>query len=150
MSNYFFIIFLSSPFRYHFPVQLFLYYFLLYIFLASGGGSPLYLEILQYNIMILQRIRIIAVDAGFEPGTSAPEVWRATNEPPHLYYFLIQSFPLPFSCPVISLLFSYPVLSVTFFLSSFFFIIFLSSPFCYHFPVLSSPYFTIFLSSPLP
>ena len=34
--------------------------------------------------MILQRIRIIVVDAGFEPGTSAPEVWRATNEPPHL------------------------------------------------------------------
>ena len=56
----------------------------LYIFLASGGGSPLYPEILQYNTMILQRIRIIAVDAGFEPGTSAQEVWRATNEPPHL------------------------------------------------------------------
>ena len=24
------------------------------------------------------------VDAGFEPGTSASEVWHATNEPPHL------------------------------------------------------------------
>ena len=23
-------------------------------------------------------------DAGFEPRTSAPEVWCATNEPPHL------------------------------------------------------------------
>ena len=34
--------------------------------------------------MILQRIRIIVVDAGFEPGTTAPEVWRATNESPHL------------------------------------------------------------------
>ena len=34
--------------------------------------------------MILQRIRIIVVDARFEPGTSAPEVWCATNEPPHL------------------------------------------------------------------
>ena len=56
----------------------------MYIFLASGGGSPLYPGILQYNTMTPQRIRIIAVDAGFEPGTSAPEVWRATNEPPHL------------------------------------------------------------------
>ena len=34
--------------------------------------------------MILQRIRIIVGDTGFEPGTSAPEVWCATNEPPHL------------------------------------------------------------------
>ena len=34
--------------------------------------------------MILQRIRIILVDTGFEPVTSAPEVWCATNEPPHL------------------------------------------------------------------
>ena len=34
--------------------------------------------------MILQRIRIIVVDAGFEPGTSAPEVWCAVNKPPHL------------------------------------------------------------------
>ena len=34
--------------------------------------------------MILQRIRIIVGDAGFEPETSAPEVWCATNEPPHL------------------------------------------------------------------
>ena len=49
----------------------------LYIFLASGGGSPLYPEFLQYYTMILQRPRIIVGDAGFEPGTSAPEVWRA-------------------------------------------------------------------------
>ena len=33
--------------------------------------------------MILQRIRIIVGDAGFEPGASASEVWCATNEPPH-------------------------------------------------------------------
>ena len=59
-------------------------HFFLYIFLASGGGSPLYPEILQYYTMILQRIRIIVVDAGFEPGTSALEVWRANNEPTHL------------------------------------------------------------------
>ena len=40
--------------------------------------------------MILQRIRIIVGDAEFEPGTSASEVWRTTNEPPHLsnYYSL--------------------------------------------------------------
>ena len=62
-----------------------IFFFFLYIFLASGGGSPLYPEILQYYTMILQRIRIIVVDAGVEPGTSAPEVWRATNEPPHLH-----------------------------------------------------------------
>ena len=34
--------------------------------------------------MILQGIRIIVVDSGFEPKSSAPEVWCATNEPPHL------------------------------------------------------------------
>ena len=42
------------------------------------------LEFLQYDTMILQRPRIIVGDADFEPGTSASEVWRATNEPPHL------------------------------------------------------------------
>ena len=30
--------------------------------------------------MILQRFRIIVGDAGFEPGTSTPEVWCTTNE----------------------------------------------------------------------
>ena len=34
--------------------------------------------------MILQRIRFIVGDAGFEPWTSAPEVWCATSEPPHI------------------------------------------------------------------
>ena len=43
-----------------------------------------YLEIVQYYTMTLQRPRINEGDAGFEPGTSASEVWRATNEPPHL------------------------------------------------------------------
>ena len=52
------------------------YIFFLYIFLASGGGFPL------YYTMILQRPRIIVGDSGFEPETSAPEVWGATNEPP--------------------------------------------------------------------
>ena len=37
-----------------------------------------------YYTMTLQRPRINEGDAGFEPGTSASEVWRATNEPPHL------------------------------------------------------------------
>ena len=33
-------------------------------------------------------------DAGFEPGTFAPEVWRAANEPPHLIlHFLIYQLP---------------------------------------------------------
>ena len=47
---------------------------------------PSTLRFLHYYTMILQRIRIIVGDAGFEPGTSAPEIWRATNEPPHLLY----------------------------------------------------------------
>ena len=38
--------------------------------------------------MILQRI-----DAGYESGSSAPEVWRATNEPPRLHVLYLQSFP---------------------------------------------------------
>ena len=42
--------------------------------------------------MILQRIRIFVVDVGFEPGTSAPEVWCATNEPPHLQIQIIYLF----------------------------------------------------------
>ena len=48
-------------------------------------APPSTLRFLQYFTMILQRIRIIVVDAGFEPGTSAPEVWCATNEPPCIY-----------------------------------------------------------------
>ena len=39
---------------------------------------------LHYYTMILQRIRVIVGDVGFEPGTFDPEVWCATNEPPHL------------------------------------------------------------------
>ena len=46
--------------------------------------SPLLPEILQFYTMILQRLRIIVEDAGFEPGSSVLEVWRATKEPPHL------------------------------------------------------------------
>ena len=34
-------------------------FFFLYLFLASGGGSPLYPEFLQYDTMIVQRPRII-------------------------------------------------------------------------------------------
>ena len=37
-----------------------------------------------YTTMNLQRPSIIVGDAEIEPGTSAPVVWRATNEPPHL------------------------------------------------------------------
>ena len=36
--------------------------------------------------MILQRIRIIVEDEGFELWTSAPDIWGATtNEPLHLH-----------------------------------------------------------------
>ena len=33
--------------------------------------------------MILQRIGIVVVDDGFEPGTDVSVVGQATNEPPH-------------------------------------------------------------------
>ena len=56
---------------------------------------PSTLRFLQYYTIILQRIRIIAVDAGFEPGTSVPEVWRATNEPPHLHFCKHESLLWP-------------------------------------------------------
>ena len=55
--------------------------FLLYRFLAETFF--VYFFYLRWKFysnahytMILQRIRIIVVDAEFEPGTSAPEVWR--------------------------------------------------------------------------
>ena len=54
------------------------------------GRFPSLPSVLQYYTMILalQRIIIIVGDAGFEPKTSAPEVWCATNEPPHLLRIL--------------------------------------------------------------
>ena len=61
--------------------------FFLNLFFASGVGFPLYPEI----VYILQRFRIIVGDFGFEPGTSAQEVWCATNEPPHLHLKLFKS-----------------------------------------------------------
>ena len=53
---------------------------------AAGGGLPLYHEIyiVTRYTMIMQRIRTIVEDSGFEPGTAASAVWRATGEPPHL------------------------------------------------------------------
>ena len=39
----------------------------------------------KYYTMILQCPRIIVGVAGFDPGSSAPEVWHASNEPPHLH-----------------------------------------------------------------
>ena len=49
------------------------------LFFTSGVGFPLYPEILYFITMILQHIRIIVGEAGYEPGTSAPEVWCTTN-----------------------------------------------------------------------
>ena len=54
-------------------------------FFASGVGAPIYSEFKHYYTMILQRITIIVGGDGFEAGTSAQEVWCATNEPPHLF-----------------------------------------------------------------
>ena len=69
------------------------YILFLKLFFASGVGFPLYPEISFYFTMILQRYRIIVGDARFETGTSAPEVWCATNEPPHLLIFLFNYYP---------------------------------------------------------
>ena len=56
-----------------------------WIFFCLRGWFPSLLwYFLHYYTMILQRIRIITGDAGFKPGTSAPEVWFITNEPPYL------------------------------------------------------------------
>ena len=60
------------------PISFFVYFF------GLRWRLPLYPEFLRYNTMILQRPRIIVGDAGFYPGTSVSEVWRATKEPPHL------------------------------------------------------------------
>ena len=50
-------------------------FFVLFCFFVSGVGFPLYPEIFYFNTMILQRIRTIVGDAGFEHGTSATEFW---------------------------------------------------------------------------
>ena len=52
-----------------------LFFLFFYIIFSSGVSFPLYPEIFYIITMILQRIRIIVGDAGFEPGTCAPEVW---------------------------------------------------------------------------
>ena len=49
--------------------------FLLQIFWPQSRGFLLYPEILLRYIISQQRIRIIVGDAGFEHGTSTPEVW---------------------------------------------------------------------------
>ena len=50
-----------------------------------GRFHSLHWDCIHYNTMIQQRIRIIVGDAEYEPGTSAPKGWCATNEPPHLH-----------------------------------------------------------------
>ena len=47
----------------------------------TGLGATKYMYL--SHKMLLQRISNIVGDAGFELGTSASEVWCATNEPPH-------------------------------------------------------------------
>ena len=58
--------------------------FVQYIFCLRGQFPSLYPQLysVHYITMILQRIKIVVGDAGFDPGTSAPEVWWAwTNGP---------------------------------------------------------------------
>ena len=52
--------------------------------LCTLSYSTLLVRYYTVYTMILQRISIIVGDAGLEAWTSALEVWRATNEPPHL------------------------------------------------------------------
>ena len=74
----------------------------LYIFWPQVEVPPSTLRSLQYYTMILQRPGIIVGDAEFEPGTSAPEVWRVTNEPPYLLYPRFSAFWLRSKCSICS------------------------------------------------
>ena len=78
----------------------FIFYFFIFIsvFCLSGRLPSLHRVFLHYYTVILQRIRIIVGDAGFEPGTSAPEVWCAANKPPHLHKPRIKLLPGRGSC----------------------------------------------------
>ena len=68
----------SAPFHLHMEGMVNIFFFCL------RGRSPSLPSLsLHYDTISLQRIRIIVRDAGFEPGTSAPEVWSATNESPY-------------------------------------------------------------------
>ena len=56
-----------------------------FFFCFRGRFSSLPCNFCTLFTMVLQHIRIIVGDAGFDPGTSALEVWRASNEPPQIY-----------------------------------------------------------------
>ena len=63
-----------------------IYIFFFFLLFFPGVVFPLYLEIFS-TLFTMQRIRIIVENAGFEPRTSASEVWCASYEPPyHLVY----------------------------------------------------------------
>ena len=66
------------------PIRLQDFCYFLHLFCLRGRFPALPWDFLYYYTMVLQLIKIIVGDAGFEPGTSAPKVWCATNEPPHL------------------------------------------------------------------
>ena len=110
-------------------------------FLCLRGTFPW--VFLHYDTIILQRIRIIVWDAGFEPGTSAPEVWCTTSEPP--YFHPMNVAPLPTAQPLIvllfltSLLFSQPLYHLLSFSPTFF----LSHQFSQHLTHFLSPVFSL-------
>ena len=71
-----------------------IFFFFVY-FLASGGGSPLYPEFLQYYTMILQRPRIVVGDAGFFGYKKEPKAGILQ----YILYFKVIKFrqnPFPF------------------------------------------------------
>ena len=54
-------------------------------FCLKGKFLSLPWDFLHYDTIILQRIRIIVGDAGFEPGTLAPEVWCTKISNKHIF-----------------------------------------------------------------
>ena len=65
--------------------QIYIYfYFYFYIFWPQVEVPPSTLRFYSFTQWSCSAPRIIVGDAGFEPGTSATGVWRATNVPPHL------------------------------------------------------------------
>ena len=55
------------------------------LFFASWVSFLLYPEIVY--IITSASHKVIVENEGFKPGTSAPEVWRATNELPHRRFY---------------------------------------------------------------
>ena len=87
IRKYFLVIYCTMgkrQFVAYFELDFFLFFLFSSSFFASGGGLSICPEILQYAQWLCLSSEFSTVrDAGFEPGTTASEVWSSTNEPPH-------------------------------------------------------------------